>query len=133
VLAGTSPACELRLTDRQVSRRHVAFELTGARLRVTDLGSTNGTFVQGVAMLDAYLGGGELVYIGQTALRVDLVAAIEKVQLSAATRFGRLVGASAEMRKLYPLCEGSAEGGEPGVKPERHRARAALACRCFLG
>ena len=115
VLAGASPACELRLTDRQVSRRHVAFELTGARLRVTDLGSTNGTFVQGVAMLDAYLGGGELVYIGQTTLRVDLVAAIEKVQLSAATRFGRLVGASAEMRKLYPLCERIAASNVPVI------------------
>ncbi|XYH93746.1 FHA domain-containing protein [Sorangium sp. So ce1128] len=53
VLAGTSPACDITLTDRLVSRRHAAFELAGARLRVTDLGSTNGTFVQGIRVGDA--------------------------------------------------------------------------------
>ena len=36
VLVGQSPACDLRLTDRTVSRRHAAFELLDARLRVSD-------------------------------------------------------------------------------------------------
>src|SRR5262245_47293391 len=48
-LLGTSPACEARLTDREVSRRHVALELRERRLHLRDLESTNGTHVNGVA------------------------------------------------------------------------------------
>jgi S-DNA-T family DNA segregation ATPase FtsK/SpoIIIE len=40
-LVGQSPACELRLTDPSVSRRHLALDATEAGLRLTDLGSTN--------------------------------------------------------------------------------------------
>jgi DNA-binding NtrC family response regulator len=104
VLVGQSPACELKLSDRMVSRRHAAFELQGARLRVTDLASTNGTHINGLSVLDAVCSGGEQVQIGETTIRIDLLAGVEKVQLPTATRFGRLVGQSAEMRKLYPLC-----------------------------
>jgi two-component system response regulator HydG len=114
VLVGQGPACDLRVGDRLVSRRHAAFELAGARLRVTDLASTNGTFVQGVAVVDAYLGGGEVVRIGDTTLRVDR-AARAAVALPAATRFGKIVGASPEMRRLYPLCERLAASSVPVI------------------
>ena len=115
VLAGQSPACELRLTDRTVSRRHAAFELAGARLRVTDLESTNGTLVQGVAILDAMLGGGEVVSLGSTAIRVDRAASAARAPLTAADRFGKLLGESPEMRALYPLCERLAATSVPSI------------------
>jgi DNA-binding NtrC family response regulator len=114
-LVGTGPACALRLGDRQVSRRHAAFELSGPRLRLSDLGSTNGTFVQGLALLDLYLTGGELVHLGETVIRVDLLSSHERIELPSATRFGRLVGASVEMRKLYPLCERLAAASVPVI------------------
>ncbi|WP_437654599.1 sigma 54-interacting transcriptional regulator [Sorangium sp. So ce1182] len=115
VLAGTSPACDIALTDRLVSRRHAAFELAGARLRVTDLGSTNGTFVQGIRVGDAYLQGSELVRLGETVLRVEALGVTQAVELSRAVRFGKLVGASEEMRRLYPLCERLASSSVPVV------------------
>ncbi len=104
VLIGQSPACSLRLQDRLVSRRHLALSIEGRRLRVTDLDSTNGSFVDGVCMLDARLRGGELIRIGSSALRVESLEASPPVSVPAASRFGRTVGASLEMRKLYPLC-----------------------------
>src|SRR5438105_4344454 len=55
VLIGQSTACEIRLSDPRVSRRHASVELVGTRLRITDLDSTNGTFVDGVAIVVAYL------------------------------------------------------------------------------
>ena len=60
------PGLQIRLADRQVSRRHAALELHQRRLRVTDLGSTNGTFVDGVVVVDGYLRGGEIVRLGET-------------------------------------------------------------------
>jgi DNA-binding NtrC family response regulator len=103
VLLGQGPACELRVSDTHVSRRHAALEIAGRRLRITDLGSTNGTFVDGVAIGEAYLRGGEIVRLGGTALRVDRASATP-APLPATTRFGRTLGASAAMRRLYPLC-----------------------------
>lgn len=104
LLLGTSPACTLRLTDSLVSRRHVRMLLEGRLLRITDLGSTNGTFVDGVRLLDGFLRGGELVRLGRTALRAEIVAGTPATPLPNVDRFGRLIGASVGMRRLYPLC-----------------------------
>jgi transcriptional regulator with GAF, ATPase, and Fis domain len=124
VLVGTGPACDLRLTDRQVSRRHVALELVGRRLRVTDLGSTNGTFVDGLAVAEAYLVGGEHIRMGSTLLSVERRDA-RSPSLPSQIRFGRTIGASTEMRRLYPLCERIAQSmvtviieGETGTGKE---------------
>jgi DNA-binding NtrC family response regulator len=114
-LLGSSPSCHLRLTDRQVSRRHAAFDLAEQQLRITDLASTNGTLVNHVAIVEALLSGGELVRVGQTTLRVDLVTPAIPIQTSANARFGRLVGASLEMRRLYPLFERLATSSVPVV------------------
>ncbi len=103
ILLGQSEVCSIRLSDRSVSRRHAALEVTVGKLRVTDLGSSNGTFVQGVAVIDAFCTGGELLRVGATALRVDLGTSAPSAELSAATSFGLLLGASAAMRRLYPL------------------------------
>src|SRR5262249_6370002 len=66
VLVGTSAACDLRLTDARVSRRHISLEMVGRRLRLRDLDSTNGTRVDGVASVEVLLSGGELLRIGGT-------------------------------------------------------------------
>lgn len=119
-LIGTSPACELRVSDPQVSRRHAALERIGNNLRITDLGSTNGTWVDRVKVVEAELQGGEMVRVGTTMLRVDLEesgdrAATVEPPLPPAINFGRVVGASREMRRLYPLCERLSQTNVPVV------------------
>lgn len=105
VLLGQGPACELRLSDPEVSRRHAAFESDDRALRLTDLGSTNGTFVNGVKVNDAQLFGGEVIRMGATTLRLELVERSRTIALSERDRFGRMLGGSVEMKRLYPLCE----------------------------
>lgn len=114
VLVGTSPSCGLRLTDPLVSRRHLALEPTGDRLRVTDLNSTNGTSVNGVPLLEVLLRGGERLELGETVLHLQAVMADDE-PVPLAARFGKLVGASPAMRKLYPLCERLAQSTVPVV------------------
>jgi pSer/pThr/pTyr-binding forkhead associated (FHA) protein len=63
-LIGTSPVCDLVLTDERVSRRHLALSLEGAHLRVEDLASTNGTFTNELRITGAYLDGGEKITLG---------------------------------------------------------------------
>lgn len=105
VLVGTGPACGLRLRDPLVSRRHVAIEATPLGLLVTDLGSRNGTWVQRTRIREAYVGAHDFLLVGDTALRVDLAEAPHPVQLSKAMSFGRMIGGSVGMRRLYPLVE----------------------------
>jgi DNA-binding NtrC family response regulator len=115
VLIGQSPSCDLRVTDRMVSRRHLGCELVGDELQVTDLESTNGTRVNGLSVGEAFLQGGELIQIGTTTLRAERDRTETDVPLSAATSFGRVVGASLAMRKLYPLCKRLAESDVPTI------------------
>jgi DNA-binding NtrC family response regulator len=103
VLVGTSPVCGLRLTDPTVSRRHLALEVVGDRLRLRDLGSSNGTFAGEILLVEALLHGGETLAVGATRLRVDREAGAAPPPLSTGIRFGEVFGVSREMRRLYPL------------------------------
>src|SRR5689334_1615033 len=61
ILVGQSGSSDLHLHDREVSRRHLSFDLADGRLRLSDLGSMNGTRVNGVLVVEALLEGGERV------------------------------------------------------------------------
>jgi transcriptional regulator with GAF, ATPase, and Fis domain len=115
VLAGHSETCFVRLDDRTVSRRHASIECVGRRLRIADLGSANGTFVNGIAVEIALLTGGETIRMGDTALRVSVSDTASPPAIPIATRFGTTIGASAEMRRLYPLCAKLAASNVPVV------------------
>ncbi len=105
ILIGTGPACAFRLSDQHVSRRHLALETDGNELLLTDLGSTNGTRVGGVRVIEAMLSGSARVHLGDTTLGVEPIASETADKLSPDTTFGRLVGQSVAMRRLYPLCD----------------------------
>jgi DNA-binding NtrC family response regulator len=113
--AGVGPACALRLTDPLVSRRHAAFEIETEGLRVQDLGSKNGTVVNGLRIADALLAGGEVVRIGATMLKVERLARVATARQTRAMAFGRVIGASAEMRRLYPLFQAIAAAAAPAL------------------
>lgn len=115
VLVGTGPACELRLSDRHVSRRHVAVEATPRGLHVTDVGSLNGTWLHTTRLQDAYVGPDDILRLGDTLLRVGLAAAPHPVQVSSAMSFGRTYGGSLGMRRLYPLLERLAASDVPVI------------------
>ena len=115
VMIGSGPACVARLTDREASRRHAAFEIQGGRLRIVDLGSKNGTRVNGIRITDALLEGGETISLGANTATVTVRGAAPFRPLPPVARFGRLIGASTEMRRLYPLCEKLAASNVPVI------------------
>src|ERR1700730_18358340 len=62
---------DLTVDDAEVSRRHVAVRLKGGELEVEDLGSANGTFVDGSRIEDPVrVGGGAKIRIGKTEFEV---------------------------------------------------------------
>jgi two-component system, NtrC family, response regulator HydG len=113
-LVGKGPACDVRLSNPRVSRRHAAFELTDTGLRITDLDSSNGTTVNGLRIVEAYLRGGEHIALAETTLSVER-ADTKVPALPGGHSFGRMLGASEVMRRLYPLCKRLAESDLPAL------------------
>jgi ABC-2 type transport system ATP-binding protein len=59
--------------DTEISRRHATFSRSGAGLTVEDLGSTNGTYVNGRRIEGAVaLSGGDRVQVGATVIEIRL-------------------------------------------------------------
>jgi putative serine protease PepD len=66
---GREAGCDLVLADGKSSRRHAALRvLPDGRATLYDLGSSNGTFVNGQRVQSVLLTGGEQIQIGDTVL-----------------------------------------------------------------
>lgn len=69
-VVGRSPSAELRLDDDGISREHAELVVIGGRVRVRDLGSTNGTTCNGERVDVRELRDGDKVSIGGATLLV---------------------------------------------------------------
>jgi DNA-binding NtrC family response regulator len=114
ILVGTSEACDMRLVDPTVSRRHASVELTELGLLVTDLGSTNGTFVGDARVVAAYLAGGARVRVGSTAIEARQGAAAPPPAVRASS-LGRMASNSPRMIGVLTLCRRLAPSNVPIV------------------
>jgi hypothetical protein len=69
---GRQPACDFLLTDDQVSRQHCQVEETHDRVMLTDLGSRNGTIVNGNRVERTFLHPGDRMQVGRTVLELQV-------------------------------------------------------------
>jgi DNA-binding NtrC family response regulator len=122
---GGGDSCSLVLHDETVSRRHAEVLPVGERLVVRDLGSRNGTFVDGVQINEAPLAPGCQLRCGSTVL--EFVPASERVMVmpEQTDSLGELHGRSLIMRQLFGILKRVARTpmsviilGETGVGKE---------------
>ena len=64
---GRLPECTITLADTNVSRKHAEVRPDGAGFLLSDLGSTNGTFVNGVRITQHELSDGDVITFGGPA------------------------------------------------------------------
>ena len=64
VIIGRSSACKLRLPSKNVSRKHARIFFRNDEYYIEDLGSTNGTYVNGIRVVKCALRRNDLIYIG---------------------------------------------------------------------
>src|SRR3989338_89886 len=93
------------VSDGTVSRKHLAIEYSSDTFVLKDMGSTNGTYVNGTRVKEAYLLPRDPIKIGNTVL--EFVAFEEKVQIEPSENdsFGSMVGASLKMRQIFGILE----------------------------
>lgn len=102
VLVGSSEGTGLVIQDDTVSRLHAELEVRNDGLWIRDLGSRNGTFVDGMRVSGALVPEHGRIRLGMTDLLVDYGAyQPREVELWPSTSFNKLVGASIVMRELF--------------------------------
>jgi diguanylate cyclase (GGDEF)-like protein len=75
---GRDPTNECVLSDAGISWRHCRIEDRGDAWAVVDLGSTNGTVVNGSRRAETLLAHGDKIVLGRTVLRFELMDRIEQ-------------------------------------------------------
>ena len=111
--------------DPKVSRLHGELELRSDGVWITDVGSRNGTYVDGVRVQSARLHHGARVRVGDTEIEVSYDATPRAVELWPIDRFGPILGRSTAMRELFSWLDRAARSdatllieGETGTGKE---------------
>jgi transcriptional regulator with GAF, ATPase, and Fis domain len=100
---GKSPDNDVVIDSPTVSRNHLVIRRQGDRFLVEDLQSTNGSFIDGAQIREAYLKPGQLLELGDVQLRFQSTLTPVKIAPSVEDRLGELVGKSVPMRQIFAL------------------------------
>jgi DNA-binding NtrC family response regulator len=131
---GSHRGNDLVLDHQTVSRFHLEIEATPAGFLLRDLGSTNGTWIDGLQVREAYLPARAGVRAAQVQLRFELTEQQTEIDAEAGEEFHGLLGRSAAMREIFTvlaraaptdatvLVEGESGTGKEEVAAALHRA-----------
>ncbi len=103
VYFGSAPTCEMVLSDKTVSRKHLMAELVGDEVMVVDQGSTNGAFIGGSRFEKIAIGFGAEFKLGRTVIKFLPDEEVVEPEPSPEAAFGSIVGADTKMRQLFKL------------------------------
>jgi two-component system, NtrC family, response regulator GlrR len=124
---------DLNLTDPKISGLHAELRLQADGYRIRDLGSTNGTHVRGVRVVDGFIAPGATIQIGKSAIVFDPLDDAVSVPLWHESRLHTLIGGSAAMRHMFDminrfaqsdatvLIQGETGAGKEGVADAIHQ------------
>jgi len=105
VRIGKDPENEVVLSDPSVSRAHAEIEDREEGWLLRDLGSTNGTLLNGTQTREAYLAPGGVIVVGQTTMKFAPINTALAVTPSERGSFLGVLGESTSMRELFGYLE----------------------------
>jgi DNA-binding NtrC family response regulator len=98
-LVGTSPSADLVVHDPTVSARHCSLLASGGTVAIADAGSTNGTYVGGARVREAWGRHGTLVVMGRSTVTLSAADAVDGEGPPGEPLVG-VAGGSIAMRRL---------------------------------
>ena len=96
---------DLYLDDPTVSRYHAEIHFTADSYLLKDLGSTNGTLINGTRVREAFLSPGDVLTVGNSSIEFQTFDEKIRIEPSASTAFGEAVGKSRKMRQIFGILE----------------------------
>ncbi|MBP6628014.1 MAG: sigma 54-dependent Fis family transcriptional regulator [Kofleriaceae bacterium] len=105
IRVGKAPENDLALSDETVSRVHFEIVRDAKGYLVRDMKSTNGTFLDGAEIKEAYLRTGSVIGAGSSELKFTPFEERIEILPSERDHLGEMVGRSAPMREIFGLIE----------------------------
>ncbi|MCP5468475.1 MAG: sigma 54-interacting transcriptional regulator [Deltaproteobacteria bacterium] len=103
ITIGSAPQNDIVLKDPYISSRHLKVAIQGEDVWIYDLGSTNGTYVDGVQIREAKFTPNMKLKLGQCQITLSNKQSIQPVAELEQEEFCGIIGASPQMKKLYSL------------------------------
>jgi predicted component of type VI protein secretion system len=119
VIVGRDDVCDVLIEESEASRQHCRIELTPAGFLLTDLGSSNGTEVNGRPVTEHPMRNGDEVAIG--ACRIKFHDPNEAERLAAAAAAGFLPGVALPTEDSPPA-DADSPADAPGKTPAKKRS-----------
>ena len=104
-MIGAGEHNDLVIKDSTVSKRHCEITVDQSGYQIRDLDSTNGTRVQGVRVSSAHLAPGSEIQLGKTRIVFCPIQDANDIPLSPNESFGKMLGRSVPMRRIFYLAE----------------------------
>jgi transcriptional regulator with GAF, ATPase, and Fis domain len=102
---GSDPLNDLVLSDPTVSRRHCELLRQGGQCKLVDLGSTNGTFLNGLKVGEIYLSHNTTFRVGKTRVRFCVEVQAEPVVRPDSDRYGDIIGSSPGLKDVFAIMD----------------------------
>ena len=100
---GQNQGIDVAIDDRKVSRNHCEIAWTEKGWLLSDLGSTNGTWLDGKRVERAYLSAGSTLMVGDSSILVTPVEEQIAIDPDEEGRFGEMRGRSLRIRQVFGL------------------------------
>jgi predicted component of type VI protein secretion system len=126
---------DIAIEDAEVSRRHALIRVNGPAFVLEDLGSQNGTLLDGRPVMGpAVLHDGARIRVGQTELAFEVASSVNTGLEAQATRLSatpatRLTATPIETRSAQPRQPAPTVNAPPSFQASRPRGRHAVASR----
>lgn len=123
LVIGADPSCHVQLADPYVSSRHCQLTPSPHGVTLTDLGSTNGTWIEEIRVIEALLPRQVTFRLGKTLFRFEGEGPAPEIpgeedSLGMVGRHPSLLALRALLKRLAPLTEIVLIAGETGTGKE---------------
>lgn len=127
VIIGRSDQCDISVKDSSMSGKHAEISKINGEIRLKDLGSANGIWLNGERVDDVELFDGDVLRCGQTSIRVDVVGGRKRPGAGMSPKM--IAGLVAGVLVLA----GAGTGGGLWLKKKQQRKRDLATLSAFIG